>query len=702
MKQMTLKNSSPTPEYIVGVDSGQQLVFNEPGEGGIPTVEFVGYSGSSVNLADYGFDAPVVYDLSGMSYTNTVPVMYRHYEEIGHTTKVSNEDGKLVGKGMLSIPNARSKEIEGGLKNKFPYQASMGLMPDRKAIDFYSKGNVSVNNQQFSGPVYVVRKSTLMEMTIAPFGRDSKTSFTFVNEDDLMTIKNTPPSSPAADPAPTPTTPVAPTTPAPAPAPVLPNTPPTGNVPPVQTPAPVAPAPVAPITNTPAPVAPPTSEPQAVPASLALVFRAQRLLNANPDYVNVIENGIINGWTDEQINNAIKLDKLEKGLPSPGRPGRSQEPTQHHLFEARVMASYGVSLQTIENAYGKPVADQVDSLTELSVVEQLVYCARQAGGDYTGHSDIEIMTEYYRNSGYSGVDLPNLLKRTAQTLLEERWKLNPPFATQHCKDESNKDFRKTERRRITGGGLWQEIDDDGKLPHYKPGKDTYYQSDLTTVGAIFTMTREEVINDDQSALRDLMDAMIEDSMLTPDIQLGKLMMEAAAAASFWVNNDNSFTGKSLTRTNLIDLYQAARQYNEARSTINWNTLVNDRWKLIHSVAKEDDVFDILQDRIVSNTTANTIQGDRNYLSGKLAPHVFAQMSNTSVFGSGSFVSDETYFLWPSSARFAPFSINYLRGRKRPIVEPIALPGDMLGRGLRGYWDVKVNKRERLTVIRAKN
>jgi len=702
-----LFNNNPPPEnldindpsktnYLVYNDCGPVDVLNNEPDA-LVTVAFTGYSGAAVNLADYGFDAPVVYDTAGIRMNNTIPLMYRHYEEIGHTIENKVEAGVLSGKGVLSIPNAKSKEVAAGMKNKFPYQASMGLMPDRKAIDFYSKGSIKVNNQSFNAPIYVVRNSELREMTVAPFGRDSKTSFTFVNETDLMTIKNSPPSIPPilnnepATPV-APTTPVAPVTP-PVPAPVTPvqNTP-------VEPVAPVAP--VAPIQN--APVAPPVVAPvtPAPQASLQDFFRAQRLCNANPDYVNTIELGINNGWTDEQINNAIKLDKFEKGLPSPGRPGKNNDPQQHSLFEARVMNSYGVKIEKIEQLYGKQIADKVDSMTELSVVEQLVYCSRQAGGDYTGHSDIDLMVDYYRNSGYSGIDLPNLLRRTADTLLEERWKLNPPFATQHCKEESNKDFRKTERRRIVGGGMWGEIEDDGKLTHYKPGKDKKYTSNLTTVGAIFTMTREEVTNDDQNALRDLMDAMVESAFLVPDIQLGKLMFKAAAASTFWVNADNSFTSTALTRANLITLFQAVRQYNEGRENIDWNTLVNDKWKLIHSVSSEDEVFEILQSRIVSNTTANTIQGEQNYLAGKLTPHVFAQMANTGVFGSSTFVSSGTYFLWPTSAKFAPYSINYLRGRKRPVIEAIDLPGDMLGRGLRGYWDVKVNERERTTVVRA--
>jgi len=643
------------PQLLTLEGSAVTTLLNEEGE--VETVAFEGYSGDAVDLSDYGFDAPVVYDLSGMDTPSSVPLMYKHYQEIGHTLSVNNDGSKLDGTGTLSIPNTTSKEVGAGMKNKFPYQASMGLqVRDRKKIDYMSKGEVRVNNRTFSTPIYVVRNSKLREMSVTPFGRDGKTSFKFVNEEQLMEIKNSEPGT---------TTPhVTP----PAPAPPLP-----------------------PIENTPPPT-PPQND------GWRSVVRVQKLLNTYPTYAETIEKGMDNGWDDERIVNTIKLDMFEKGYVSPGRHKGETGDKNKQLFEARVMLSYGVEPETLENKYGKEITNTANDLPEMTVVEQILYCANQAGGNYTGHSDVEIMCDYYRNSGFSGIDLPNLLKRVSETKLEERWALNPPFASVHCKDESNKDFRKTERRRVTGGGLWGEVDEDGKLPHYKPGKDTYYESELKTVGSIFTMTRNEVINDDQGALRDLMDQMIESGMLVPDLQLGKLMFQNVGA--FWVNNTNSFTAKAMTRTNLIDLYNAARQYNEARSTINWNTLIADNWKLIHSVEYEDDVFELIkQERIVSNTAATTIQGSRNYLYNKFNSFVYPQMSNTSAF-SGTFVHSGTYFLWPTKPMFAPFSINYLRGRKRPVYESVEMPADMLGRGIRGYWDVMVNLREPLTVIRA--
>jgi polyribonucleotide nucleotidyltransferase len=93
-------------------------------------------------------------------------------------------------------------------------------------------------------------------------------------------------------------------------------------------------------------------------------------------------------------------------------------------------------------------------------------------------------------------------------------------------------------------------------------------------------------------------------------------------------------------------------------------------------------------------------GEANYWFGRLDQITFPQMSNSSLLGSGTFVSENTWLLWPKSQRFSPYSITYLRGQRRPTIEAVDLPANMLGVGTRGYWDIEINEREREAVLRA--
>ena len=644
-------------------------------EKGPPTLKFSGYSGAAVDLSDYGFDAPVVYNIASMKTSQKIPILYDHDEVIGHTTSVhkANDGSSIVGNGLASVPGEGNNKVVIGLKNGFPWQASMGLrLRSYDDISYLAKGEVSVNNQTFKAPIYVVENTRLVEMTVTGFGRDSNTEFTnSLDKDKLMIIKNsgTAASSQASPPEKKEEG-------APAPAPKVENSEPT---PPPK------------VENS-------QPEPKKID-NTADVFRVLKLSKKYPDHIDVIEQGITNGWDDERIDDRVQLTIINKNTPKPPT-GKTLHQNASQL-QARFCLSFGAKPESIEKKYGKETTEKAFEMKEVGIVEMLLMVANSAGGNYNGHSDVDDLCKFVKNTGYSTFDLPDFFAQVGDAMKDARWELNPPFATQVCKPGSNRNFNIQERKRITGGDMWNEVADDGKLELFSAGKQKKYQTELTTYGSLFTMTRKEVINDDMGALSDLMAQMVEGAMVIPDYQLGLLMLtQASASGTFWVDDDNSFDGRALTRANLSTAYNRIRQYTETKNRVNWNVMLSDRWKLIVSPNLEEAAWDLLkQDKIVSNTTANTVQGEKNYWFGRMDLMSFGQMANSSAFGDGLFVGNGTWILWPSSLQFSPYEITYLRGQSRPTVEAVDLPATLLGFGNRGWWDVKINERERTAIQR---
>jgi hypothetical protein len=100
---------------------------------------------------------------------------------------------------------------------------------------------------------------------------------------------------------------------------------------------------------------------------------------------------------------------------------------------------------------------------------------------------------------------------------------------------------------------------------------------------------------------------------------------------------------------------------------------------------------VKQAKFVSNTNANTKQGADNYLYDKFKIRLFRQMNNAT-FNSN--VQSDMWFLYPSSAEAAPFSISWLNGVERPTVKTFDAPVDMLGFAVVGFIDLDVNDRIR--------
>lgn len=652
-------------------------------ENGPAKLSFVGYSGDSVDLSDYGFDAPVVYNIKSMKTKQKIPVLYNHYHPVGHTTKVNKIDNEsaLTGRGVLSLPNDKSKEIEAGIKNGFPFEASMGLRINNweKDISFIAAGEVVVNGRVFNAPVYVVERSTLIEMTVTPFGRDGNTSFELLNEERRMTIKNSVPPAPTPEPTPTPTP-----TPAPVPTPApIQNSDPA----PVPTPAP-----------TPAPV------PTTAPFDIKNQIRALKLLNTYKDSneeLEIVEKGLSEGWDDEKINNSIELHRLQKQLPKVPKGDVKNQNNPSNILLGRLAKSNNVSMDRIAKHLGKEVADVVDNSNNIGPFELAVMVANAAGADFTGWSDPEVVAKYVKNMGFSTFSMPNLLQKAAELQMEERWEINPPWAVRNLKEGSNNDFRTTEKIKPSAGEMWETVESDGKINMTHAGQEKRYLSNLKTRAQLMTIDRETMVNDSYGVVSELMDAMVEGALMVPDFLFGqKALVQASGAGTFWVNSTNSFTSTALTRANLSTRWNDIRQYNENRG-IQWNTIINGGWKLVIPPDLEETAFEIIgQSIIVNDTTANTKTGQQNFWYKKFDISVFPQFANTAL-GTALFNVVGGWMLIPREARFAPYEITYLRGRKRPTIESVEMPAAFLGFGTRGYWDVEINERENTAVIRCK-
>jgi len=112
---------------------------------------------------------------------------------------------------------------------------------------------------------------------------------------------------------------------------------------------------------------------------------------------------------------------------------------------------------------------------------------------------------------------------------------------------------------------------------------------------------------------------------------------------------------------------------------------------------EKEAWEILgQPEFVSNSTANTKQGKRNWWYNRFEVKQFRQLTNTTFSDDAS---NNCWFLWPKGQKYAPFTISYLKNRKRPIVKTVDAPIDMLGFGMVGVFDVNINDRESSLIIR---
>lgn len=641
-------------------------------------------------MSDHGFDHPVVYDLESLRVKNQrLPMMYNHRTEVGHTTRVDNSKTDLSGIGILSVDNKASKRIANAAAKEFPYQASMGIDAGRIKVEFHPRG-MDANGQSFKGPHYLLKNAINDEMTITPIGRDTNTSVSLLNSrismHELNRIKNAATRKTVKK--------AAPSNPAPVKKKVVKQGDPT--------PTPVRKK----VKNSKVRSGQHTNLPQRIDND-ARFAKVLRLIDRYPKQRKMILNSVEDGESLGRIANMAKMRDLQDQLPRAPRIGNKGKGPD--ILEARLLNALCVNPEkTLAKKYGKEVRDQVMDLPRIGLKELLVEGCYRLGQRFTGHSDINNMCDFLNrhsrarilNLGFSSFDLPNMFKRVTEFVMEESWKIEDTFAPSNLFVTSNNDFKPTERIRPSGGQMWEGLDPEGKIKHGSMGPEKRYTTELDTKAQMLVFNREMIENDDLDSINEIIQLMLEGAIIVPDYKLLQHMLQANNGffkASGEYINDFSGSGAELNETNLTTIFTAAQKQVIEKGRISWVNRLGNIWDLVIPPELERTAWELLNQTTLIGPTG-TRQGSKNYWAGKLNVKVFNQLSNTTM---NTKATDDMWFLWPQGARYAPFAITYLRGKRSPTVEVKEVPADMLGFAIRGYFDVEVNDREPTAIIRAR-
>ncbi len=185
-----------TPQSIEITAAAQIDIEAAAGEGqtALPRFKMIAYTGSAMRVAAWRH--PVILDLAGLNIPSQQrPIRFSHdpASGVGHTDAIRIEQGQLIASGVVSRDTPTAREIVTSSKNGFPWQASVGASVEE--FEFIREGQkVLVNGQEFAGPVNVVRKATLGEISFVDLGADGKTSVNVAaiaaNQENVMDGEN--------------------------------------------------------------------------------------------------------------------------------------------------------------------------------------------------------------------------------------------------------------------------------------------------------------------------------------------------------------------------------------------------------------------------------------------------------------------------------------------------------------------------------
>ncbi|MDO5566087.1 MAG: hypothetical protein Q4G59_05475 [Planctomycetia bacterium] len=671
----------------------------------MPEFSMTAYTGGAMRVK--GFPHPVVVDLNGLDISaQNLPIRLDHKptQGVGHSTRIAVEDGKLVAEGLISRDTSWARDVANSGKHGFPWQASIGgpvveaeLVPDGCQVE--------VNGQTFEGPVHVVRKMQLREISFVDQGADENTTavvhahmeegfITAESEDGSHTQKKevkmkseieakcqndasdqrervfgNGAEAPSAVQRAT-----------------LEEAPPAGE--------PTHPNPEMPVIE-----AKKVVDEAVKFDTTAAVNDYRKMLVAERTRISAIETvgkgkfpdmeaiAIAEGWTPEQFELAF----LRKNRPEVPAIQASKPTMNNHILEAVALGASGVPTSFLETKYDAPTLEASEKLRGIGLQEFCEIACQMPLPRFRrdAHGWLE--------AAFSTAALPGILSNIANKMLLEGYNYVEDAWRHICKIASVTDFKQHSRYRMNGSFRFEKVGPGGELKHGQIDEQVYSQK-ADTHGIMFALTRQMIIDDDLGALTDI----------PRQIGIGAAEAIADAVWSLLLSNPIQRDGKTFfhnahsntltgDNTNLsIDSLTAAEIKFGEQTKPNGRPLGATPSILLVPTALKV-IAELLMKSTTLNEMTNVPKPNANPHTGKYTIVSSTYLGNSSFDGASS----KAWYLLADPNRLPALEVAFLGGMDRPTIERADADFNTLGVQFRGYIDFGVREQDHRAILKIK-
>jgi len=596
----------------------------------LPRFRMVAYSGGLMQIA--GFPHPVVVDLAGMEIpAQSLPIRLDHERRqgVGHTQRIAVEDGKLLAEGMISRDTSWARDVARSGANGFPWQASIGAAVI-EAERVPAGRSVKVNGQTFAGPVHVVRRSVLKEISFVDSGADASTSARIAaQQQEENTMKNNE-NAPGK------------------------GVPDAGDTPPVN----------------------PADTIRAEAAAEARRIAAIRKITGNgqPD---IEATAIEEGWDETRT----ELEVLRASRPkAPAVQTGGTRAAGPSVLEAAAMMTGGISADALVASHGEENVETARKRFRNGIgLQQLLLEAAWANGCDTRFFRDD--PEAVLRAAFSTFSLPGILSNIANKFLLDGFESVEQVWPRIAATRSVKDFKTVTSFRLTGGFEYQEVGPDGEIKHAEVGEEIF-TNQAKTYARMFSLTRTDLINDDLGALTAVPRRIGRGGALKLNKVFWSAFLDNAAFFTTGRKNyqegaDTALAIDGLTAAELMFLVQVDPDGNPLA--------IAPRTLLVPPALKVQAELLMSSLRVNETTTANKPKPSDNPHAGKYDIATSVYLSNAALDGS----SAKAWYLLADPADLPLIEVAFLNGKRQPTVERAEADFNVLGIQFRGYFDFGV-------------
>jgi hypothetical protein len=254
-----------------------------------------------------------------------------------------------------------------------------------------------------------------------------------------------------------------------------------------------------------------------------------------------------------------------------------------------------------------------------------------------------------------------------------------------AKTGSVRDFKTVTRYRFTADMGFEPIAYGGEFKHGEVGEESYTNK-ADTYGKMFGVYREDIINDDLDALKEVPFRIGEGAALTINKVFWTLWL--SNPGSFFSSGHKNYKTGADTALSVDGLTLARNTFSKQRRPGGKDPL-GVRPKMLLVPASLEIMADLLMNSTTLNEAAATPKSDKNPHANKFEVVASDYLDNEDYTGS----SDKAWYLLAQPGAIPAFEVVFLNGKQVPTVEKNDMVFNRLGIEFRGYLDFGVKEQD---------
>jgi len=443
-------------------------------------------------------------------------------------------------------------------------------------------------------------------------------------------------------------------------------------------------------TETPAAAETPPAEPVAASAGTSVVaaaavaqIRAQVAAEAEriamvhatcgEKHATIAAKAIAAGWD----KNKVELEVIRASRPALPAIHSKETAVNEKIIEASLCMAAGIP---VEDSYNEETLDRASKLRRRG----LRWHAEQIAASKGVSIDADPGTLPWIKAAFSTSELSGIVGNVANKAIQTAFQTAPSVAAAIAAKKSHNNFQPNTVYSLALNGELQLVTKDGELKHLRMAEESRTRQ-VQTRGAVLSITRQDLINDDLNAFADNAQALGRKAMHSREKVLFTALNATGAGSSFFTTaRGNYFEGAS-TNLQSSSLSTAVQLFRDQVGPDGLPIMVEPKI-LVVPTALEETAKGLMNSKYLLGPTSSKAPNE-NVWQGSFVPYVSPWLSNSTLSGASS----TAWYLLGDPADVAALEIAYLGGLETPTVEFFGMDAspETLGVSWRVFYDFGV-------------